>query len=642
MKFVMILMMKNEEKILKRCLEAVESVVDAYCILDTGSTDSSREIARDFLKTHKGCLTEDPFRDFGYSRTKSFENAHNYLKDNNWDLSETYGILLDADMVFVPGILKQQNLKDAGYSIVQKNGTMEYYNCRLVRMNYPWKCVSVTHEYWDGVTGKLPKSVCFIDDKNDGGCKSDKFQRDKRLLEHGLIDEPENVRYMFYLAQTYKCLDMFNEAVNMYQKRVDAGGWEEEVYYSLYMMGECCLRMKDVFNFERYMQMAYNHRKNRGESIYKLAEFYRMVGEHYKSYHYIQLGRKIEFPKDDVLFIEPNVYNYLFDMEASIVEYYIHPERGMNSSVITLMKTTDCNQLIVNNMKHYAKSVAINIQTVNIPKVFGEDYNASAISLANYPLANVRFVNYWMDDGQYKTKDGCDVQTHNAFMNIETGEVLQKMDDASVNLPRFPTNVKGLEDVRLYNFGGKLRFTATSVREYEKNNIRVVDGQYNETTGAYSDVCVLKSPLNDHCEKNWLPIENTNTFIYRWFPFEICEKKGDSIEIVKRIPVPSMFSLFRGSAPPIRYNDNLLVLVHFAEYAKCRNYFHCFVELSLDFKPMRITMPFIFEKNGVEYCISFRNMGGSLMECYFSSMDSHPKKAIIDIDKITNFRFNLN
>ena len=247
-----------------------------------------------------------------------------------------------------------------------------------------------------------------------------------------------------------------------------------------------------------------------------------------------------------------------------------------------------------------------------------------------------------MEDGEYKTRDGCDVQTHNAFMNIETGELLQKMDDASVELPRFPTNVKGLEDVRLYNSGGNLRFTATSVREYEKDKVRVVDGQYNETTGTYTDVSVLKSPINFDCEKNWLPIENTNTFIYRWFPFEICEKKGDSIEIVKRIPTPSMFSLFRGSAPPIWYNNNLLVLVHLVEYAKCRNYFHCFVELSLDFKPLRITMPFVFEKNGVEYCISFRNMGGSLMECYFSSMDSQPKKAIIDIDKITNFKFNLS
>ena len=51
MKFALILMIKNEEKILKRCLEAVEKVVDCFCICDTGSTDSTQEVAKEFLKT---------------------------------------------------------------------------------------------------------------------------------------------------------------------------------------------------------------------------------------------------------------------------------------------------------------------------------------------------------------------------------------------------------------------------------------------------------------------------------------------------------------------------------------------------------------------------------------------------------------
>jgi tetratricopeptide (TPR) repeat protein len=640
MKFVLILMMKNEEKILKRCLEAAEKVVEGFCILDTGSTDSSKEIALDFLKTRTGCLTEDPFRDFGYSRTKSFENAQKYLKDNNWNLSETYGLLLDADMVFVPGTLTQQKLTAIGYSMIQKNGSMEYFNARLVRMDHPWKCVSVTHEYWDGIPQRLPKSTCFIDDKNDGGCKSDKFERDRRLLEKGLADEPTNVRYMFYLAQTYKSLGMFKEAIAMYQKRVNAGGWQEEVYYSLYMIGDCYLCTKDIFNFECYMQMAHKYRPCRAESIYKLAEFYRLVGEHYKSYHYIQLGRKIPFPNEDVLFIETNVYNFLFDVEASIVEYYVHRERGLTSSVIAMLKTTEYNQLIVSNMKYYAQPVAIEIQNLDIPRVFGEDFRASAVSLANYPLANVRFVNYWIDNGEYKTKHGCDVQTQNAYMNIETGELLKKMEDASVSLPRFPTNVKGLEDVRLYKFNGNLRFTTTSVREYEEGMVRVVDGQYNETLGTYSDVSVLNSPNDNPCEKNWLPIENTNKFIYRWFPLAIGEKTGSSFNIIKNTPVPNIFSLFRGSAPPIRFNNNFMALVHFGEYSKIRNYFHCFVELSEDLSVIRMSAPFVFEKNGIEYCVSFRNTEKSFVECYFSSMDCHPKKAIIDLEKIMWFKFN--
>ena len=109
-------------------------------------------------------------------------------------------------MVFSAGSLRSQELGEIGYSIVQINGNLEYPNARLIRMDYDWTCKGVTHEYWDGPTETLSKSICYIDDRNDGGCKSDKFQRDAALLEKGLLDEPENVRYMFYLAQTYNSL----------------------------------------------------------------------------------------------------------------------------------------------------------------------------------------------------------------------------------------------------------------------------------------------------------------------------------------------------------------------------------------------------------------------------------------------------
>jgi glycosyltransferase involved in cell wall biosynthesis len=99
MKFALILMIKNEEKILLRCLKALENVIEYFCICDTGSTDKTLEIAKEFLETHKGCLTEEPFQNFGYNRSVSFNNAQKYLDESKVNLKETYGLLLDADMI---------------------------------------------------------------------------------------------------------------------------------------------------------------------------------------------------------------------------------------------------------------------------------------------------------------------------------------------------------------------------------------------------------------------------------------------------------------------------------------------------------------------------------------------------------------
>ena len=229
-------MVRNESKIIERCLKAVEGLVDAFCVHDTGSTDNTCELVEQFLKTRKGCLTKSEWRDFGYNRTESFREAKKFLAED--DLAQTYGLLLDGDMVFEAGTLLQQTLTEKGYTLVQKNGNLEYPNCRLVRMDHDWVCKGVTHEYWDGPTTSLSKSICYIDDRNDGGCKSDKYERDARLLERGLLEEPENVRYMFYLAQTYNCLGRHEDAIGMYKKRFKAGGWIEEQWYSLYMIGQ--------------------------------------------------------------------------------------------------------------------------------------------------------------------------------------------------------------------------------------------------------------------------------------------------------------------------------------------------------------------------------------------------------------------
>jgi glycosyltransferase involved in cell wall biosynthesis len=385
MVFALILMIKNEERILKRCLEAVENTVDYFCILDTGSTDKSVEIANEFLKTRKGCVTVEPFQNFGYNRTVSFQNAQKYLKTQEVDLTTVYGLLLDADMVFVPGTLKQHPLGAMGYKIIQLNGNLEYYNCRIVRMDFGWTCVGVTHEYWAGPTENLDKSICYIDDRNDGGCKHDKFERDAKLLEKGLEENPTDVRYMFYLAQTYKCVGRFKDSIKMYKKRIAAGGWAEEIWHSHYSIGECYLKLKDIPKFEAWMQKAFLYRPTRTESIYQLAKYFREAGNHYKSYHYLRIGQQIGFPKNDSLFIESNVYKGWFDYESSIVEFYIHPEKCLKTTINYMLKMGDYQQNCVSNLKFSVKPVKSIMTKLVLPLPFGPDTNPKLISPPSPP-----------------------------------------------------------------------------------------------------------------------------------------------------------------------------------------------------------------------------------------------------------------
>ena len=626
MKLVLILMIKNESKILRRCLEAVSNIVDGFCICDTGSTDNSVEIAEEFLKNKVGNVSVEPWRNFGHNRTMSFVNARKYISGIGWDLNKVYGLLLDADMVFVPGKIREQNLTEIGYKIIQKNGGLVYHNCRFIRFDYDWKCLGVTHEYWSGPVVDLPESVCFIDDRNDGGCKHDKFERDIKLLEQGLVDEPENVRYMFYLAQTLKCIGKFSESIKFYKKRIRAGGWDEELWHSYYSIGDCWKHLGDLIKFEEYMQKAYKFRPCRTETIYKLAEHYRVTGDHYKAYHYIQIGLKTPFPKNDVLFIENGVYNGLFDYEASIVDYYIHPDRGLKSSMTALIKTDHMQQNIVSNLKFYVKPIPAVIEPLTLPSPFGPNFTPSAISLDTYPMANVRYVNYLPpEDGNYRTRDGSSIQTKNAYINLETGECSPFMTELPVP---YESYVKGLEDLRLYRKNDKLYFTATSCREYIENKVCIVHGEYDVENKSYDNVAPIQSPINSDCEKNWVNIPGTDDFIYSWHPLRIGKIREDKFYFSKEIETPPVFSLFRGSAPPILIDNVWWTLVHFVEYCQPRKYYHCIVQLEQkSFKVLKVSLPFVFKELGIEFCISVKNAGENL-EFYSSFTDTCPSKVI--------------
>lgn len=649
MRFVLVLMIRNEEKILLRCLEAVSNVVDAFCICDTGSDDTSREIAAEYLKTHDGCLTMEPWKDFGHNRTVSFKNAQSYLKKTGWDLKDTYGLLLDADMVFVPQNLKTTPLDHEGYTVIQKAGGLEYPNTRLVRMDYDWSCRGVTHEYWDGPTKHLPASACYIDDRNDGGCKSDKFERDARLLEKGLEDEPENGRYMFYLAQTYNSLGRLPESIAMYKKRIATGGWEEELWYSHYMIGKCWRESKNIPKFEQWMLKAHDRRPSRAEPLYQLAKYFRENSQHHKAYHYVQLGLAIPLSGDS-LFVETDVYKGLFEYEATILMFYIGQTRkGLEFSVKYLLQDRPNQDNVYTNLPFYIEPLTYAARAHPIDRdIFGEDYHPTSVSMCmkdGKVMHNVRFVNYAINpqNGSYLMKENGAVRengivrTQNAFYNPFTGEVT-KMRDESVTLTRKPgAHIVGLEDVRMYtNAAGTLCCTATSWEYTDK--IRIFQSEYDPIQGLYSNCRMLKSPGEQDCEKNWLAVNGTDDILYGWNPLRVGRIRDDELAFHTEHQTPYYFKHFRGSAvafKPTQYPGETWALVHTVEYTQPRKYFHLFIRMDEVYRPKSISRPFVFKSKTIEYCIGcMPDAAFTTFTCVFSTMDDNPRVMEIPVSSL--------
>jgi hypothetical protein len=269
----------------------------------------------------------------------------------------------------------------------------------------------------------------------------------------------------------------------------------------------------------------------------------------------------------------------------------------------------------------------------------GFDYHPSSISVCE-DIHNVRFVNYLINhaDGSYTMKDGkYDTNNHVRTQNVVVvGDVPKLMDDKSVSLTRRDSHIKGMEDVRIYrNSRGLLCFVATSLEYSEK--IRIVRGRYHVNEGKYSDCVVMKSPLNQDCEKNWLPINGTDDIIYRWSPLEVGTADGEVLKIHTSHKTPWFFNHLRGSAVPVRVNDELWTLVHFVEYGAPRKYYHCFVALEpTTYFPKRISNPFVFRQKTIEYCLGV-SIRGNIAKCFVSTMDDGPVVVGFDTTQLAWF-----
>lgn len=288
-------------------------------------------------------------------------------------------------------------------------------------------------------------------------------------------------------------------------------------------------------------------------------------------------------------------------------------------------------------------------------------------------LLNTRFVNYWLNDKcYYLFSDGSrTIKNKNILTRLEENAVEgftsishSEMDETTVNLESFTPNdgkmtSVGLEDLRLYEFGGKMKFIATNINYSPSGRNRMIVGDYCPDTATYSDCRLIIPPNPDSwCEKNWIPITgygkidagvesesdplgvvDEELFIYKWSPMEIGKiNDKNQLEIVRTYnTISPWFNRVRGSTifTESKTNPNTLIgIVHFSEEGAPRHYYHMLVSLEKGtLKPLKYSTPFYFENIGVEFCIG---MAERMDEYIFwiSRMDRDATKIVISKNEV--------
>lgn len=235
------MIVKNEAHVIERAIKSVQPYISSWAICDTGSTDGTQEIIGKVLSDIPGRLVQHAWKNFGHNRSLALSVAKP-LAD--------YVLILDADEIFeVNGEFHSDRLAADSYRIRKFRGPYSYYVPNIVKSSLDWRWVGVIHEYLecDEERETVHLDEVWINSPPDGARSksAETYRRDASVLEEALIEEPENARYVFYLANAYRDCGDIDLAIKNYERRAAMEGWEEEVFAALWRLGECRLARGD-------------------------------------------------------------------------------------------------------------------------------------------------------------------------------------------------------------------------------------------------------------------------------------------------------------------------------------------------------------------------------------------------------------
>jgi len=200
----LVMIVKNSGDEIIPMLNAIKNYIDHWTILDTGSTDNTKENITTCLTDVPGNLYDglqlydDPFVDFSTARNRALDLAKTRC---------TFTIMLDDTYILQDGpelikfLEKNKNGKDDGYMVIIEDKQNCYPSTRILRSAANKRYKHKIHEYVD-IESKGPAAK-FIDLETDymSARSNSRKESDRRLMEEELELYPNDRRMMLHLAR---------------------------------------------------------------------------------------------------------------------------------------------------------------------------------------------------------------------------------------------------------------------------------------------------------------------------------------------------------------------------------------------------------------------------------------------------------
>ncbi len=315
------MIVKNEEKVLNRCLNSIKDIVDEIIIIDTGSTDKTKKIAKSYTKYVYDFKWED---DFSKARNFSFSKA-----------TKDYIMWLDADDVVLDNdrkkILKLKSTLDTSTDIVMfkyntgfdenDNVNFSYYRERLLKRSNNYKWVSPIHEVIIP-NGKIMYSDIAITHKKQ---KQKDMKRNLNIFESMIKKGTKlDARQEFYYARELYYNSKFNEAITVFNNFLEnPTGWIENKIDACILLSKCYQEIgnKDLSFLSLFKSFIYD--TPRAETCCELGNLFLKYNNYYMSIYWYEFATNLPINMENGGFCSIDSYKYIPYLQLCVCYFKI-------------------------------------------------------------------------------------------------------------------------------------------------------------------------------------------------------------------------------------------------------------------------------------------------------------------------------
>lgn len=312
------MIVKNEENNIERCLNSVVKIVDEIIIVDTGSTDRTKELC--FKYTDK-VYDFQWINDFSAARNYSYSFA-----------TKDYILWLDADDIILPEDIDKflelkKNLSKGIHLVMMKyvtvcdntaDITFSYYRERLTKRQCNFRWQEPVHEHIEAGGRILNSDITITHTKSN--TEAEKSTRNieiyESFLKKGITLSP---RGNYYYARELKDHKRYEEAVVQFLLFLDSNlGWVEDNINSCSELGLCYLELDQPQKaLETYFR-SFTYDRPRAEICCRIGYLFQEKGDFKSAAFWFELILTLEKPLETWGFMIHECWDYIPFIECAV------------------------------------------------------------------------------------------------------------------------------------------------------------------------------------------------------------------------------------------------------------------------------------------------------------------------------------